>query len=340
MIKVCISCGKEYSTYHKEQEYCSKSCAKKGNGKPLKEHNCIICGSPCKGHRAPCGKMRYPKTCSDECASMLLVEIANRQREQTLFTREKAFAEKFNTKYAGRFVYIGGYKNCESIITCKCLKCGTERTISAQRIRRPHIRSMIPCECCIEIEKAQATKQQKYCAICGVEIDNSRIVCSTECEAERAVRMREQKFIPKLKKCRECGNEYMTEFRRGGIGLIEFCSEKCKEEATTKVKQEQHRRKDIKRRKRLAENGKADYSITLRKVIQKFGLTCALCGKKVNTKVHSNHNDYPSIDHIIPVSKGGTHTWGNVQLAHRGCNSTKNNSLYIEDKKGQMRLCV
>ena len=41
-------------------------------------------------------------------------------------------------------------------------------------------------------------------------------------------------------------------------------------------------------------------------------------------------NSYPSIDHIIPVSRGGTHTWDNVQLAHRYCNSIKSNKLVDE----------
>ena len=32
---------------------------------------------------------------------------------------------------------------------------------------------------------------------------------------------------------------------------------------------------------------------------------------------------YPTVDHIVPLSKGGTHTWNNVQLAHMACNSGK-----------------
>jgi 5-methylcytosine-specific restriction endonuclease McrA len=31
----------------------------------------------------------------------------------------------------------------------------------------------------------------------------------------------------------------------------------------------------------------------------------------------------PTVDHIIPVSRAGTHTWDNVQLAHALCNSMK-----------------
>jgi 5-methylcytosine-specific restriction endonuclease McrA len=33
----------------------------------------------------------------------------------------------------------------------------------------------------------------------------------------------------------------------------------------------------------------------------------------------------PSEDHIVPLSKGGEHSYENVQLMHFGCNSSKNN---------------
>ena len=32
---------------------------------------------------------------------------------------------------------------------------------------------------------------------------------------------------------------------------------------------------------------------------------------------------YPTLDHIIPLAKGGTHTWNNVQCACAMCNSEK-----------------
>lgn len=69
-----------------------------------------------------------------------------------------------------------------------------------------------------------------------------------------------------------------------------------------------------------------DDTITLDAVITKYDGICQLCGQKVDkTNIVNGHirKNYPTVDHIIPLSKGGTHTWDNVQLAHMGCNSGK-----------------
>ena len=43
---------------------------------------------------------------------------------------------------------------------------------------------------------------------------------------------------------------------------------------------------------------------------------CGICGSAVTIADQS-------LDHIIPLARGGTHEPGNVQLAHRRCNSSK-----------------
>lgn len=45
---------------------------------------------------------------------------------------------------------------------------------------------------------------------------------------------------------------------------------------------------------------------------------CAVCGKYVKPE------DW-SIDHIVPVSRGGEHSYANTQLAHKRCNSSRGN---------------
>jgi 5-methylcytosine-specific restriction endonuclease McrA len=69
-----------------------------------------------------------------------------------------------------------------------------------------------------------------------------------------------------------------------------------------------------------------DETITLELVIKKYDGICQLCGKPVDKSDMTNGHIgrlYPTVDHILPISKGGSHTWKNVQLAHMYCNSSK-----------------
>lgn len=69
-----------------------------------------------------------------------------------------------------------------------------------------------------------------------------------------------------------------------------------------------------------------DPSITLDKVMQRDGGICQICGKPVDKNDRQPGrvgNMYPTIDHIVPISRGGAHTWDNVQLSHMICNSIK-----------------
>jgi 5-methylcytosine-specific restriction endonuclease McrA len=69
-----------------------------------------------------------------------------------------------------------------------------------------------------------------------------------------------------------------------------------------------------------------DETITLKEVRKRFNDICQICGMAVNPYDIANGHArrmYPTVDHIIPLSKGGTHTWDNVQLAHMCCNSGK-----------------
>ncbi len=77
---------------------------------------------------------------------------------------------------------------------------------------------------------------------------------------------------------------------------------------------------DNTRRRRVAKynNGEVDIGITMEKIYIRDEFMCGICGNFCSL-------DHASLDHIIPVSKGGTHTWDNVQLAHGSCNVQKGN---------------
>lgn len=73
-----------------------------------------------------------------------------------------------------------------------------------------------------------------------------------------------------------------------------------------------------------------DRTINLQSVFDRDKGICKICGKPVNInerKEHGSGRMYPTIDHIKPLSKGGSHTWDNVQLAHNHCNAGKCDKL-------------
>jgi 5-methylcytosine-specific restriction endonuclease McrA len=64
----------------------------------------------------------------------------------------------------------------------------------------------------------------------------------------------------------------------------------------------------------------------LSEVIAKTESLCHLCGKEVDLDLTGR--DQPmrkSVDHIVPLSKGGDDTLANVALTHFRCNSAKGN---------------
>lgn len=56
-----------------------------------------------------------------------------------------------------------------------------------------------------------------------------------------------------------------------------------------------------------------------KQLINKNGAICSLCGKLIETMKDC------TIDHIVPISKGGLTTIENCQLAHRDCNLNRGN---------------
>ena len=120
-----------------------------------------------------------------------------------------------------------------------------------------------------------------------------------------------------------------------------YCSIECSNKRNNRIK-------EINKRKRLRENGKVNWDISLSKLIKRDKNICHICGEKCNKKDYIIDEDnnfivgksYPSIDHVIPVSKGGTHTWDNVKLAHHYCNTIKSDNEVYEDSKKQLKMSI
>ena len=73
--------------------------------------------------------------------------------------------------------------------------------------------------------------------------------------------------------------------------------------------------------------GKTAYQNARKKIIAAQSV-CGICGQPVNKKLKFPHPLSPTVDHIIPVNKGGDPLdIGNMQLAHWICNRQKSDKL-------------
>jgi 5-methylcytosine-specific restriction endonuclease McrA len=66
-------------------------------------------------------------------------------------------------------------------------------------------------------------------------------------------------------------------------------------------------------------------------IYERDGWTCALCGRPIDRNLSYPDRLSASLDHIVPVSKGGQHTRENTQAAHFTCNTSKRDRLGISD---------
>ena len=150
------------------------------------------------------------------------------------------------------------------------------------------------------------------CDVCGrwfsSRWSNSK-QCSDECRYEK---FKEYKRIqykngweqPEPFECRECGKMVVIEY--GDKNDI-YCSTTCQRKAVRSAGK-------YKRRIRL-ENGYVEI-VSRTKVFERDGWKCHICGKKVNKRLKHPHPMSASLDHIVPLAKGGKHERRNTALAH------------------------
>ncbi|WP_425566396.1 HNH endonuclease [Nonomuraea roseoviolacea] len=75
--------------------------------------------------------------------------------------------------------------------------------------------------------------------------------------------------------------------------------------------------------RRALEYGSAVEAFANVEVFERDGWLCQLCGDPVDREADFPHPLYPTLDHIVPLSKGGEHSRANTQLAHYRCNLMK-----------------
>lgn len=96
----------------------------------------------------------------------------------------------------------------------------------------------------------------------------------------------------------------------GHIASARFCSAACRTRVASR------KRRALKRSVAVEDFDNAD-------VFNRDEWICQLCRQLVDSGVSWPAAMSASLDHILPLFHGGSHTLDNVQLAHLGCNMRK-----------------
>ena len=140
--------------------------------------------------------------------------------------------------------------------------------------------------------------------------------------------LRREKVVELTRPCVECGTPF---YNINPVPLT--CSPLCS-------RRRKNRHSRLYRSKRLNESNIVDKDITVQKLFKKHDGICYLCDKECNfdDKVITEEGytivgkTYPSIEHVISISKGGLHAWDNVNLAHHYCNTLKRDKDIFRNK--------
>jgi len=197
-------------------------------------------------------------------------------------------------------------------ITCSD-KCKKERRSRREKERGRKITTEEYHEKYIKHKYGSEEKRQEHLKAIEKKREEEKKARRKKKEEERLARMR-------VGKCIVCGEEYKTM-----NPSQKTCSSKCGKKLSYSRKQ-----------KRIPKSQMIDNDITLEALYRRDSGVCYLCGEKCDWD-DKNENfvgpNYPSIDHIIPVSRGGFHSWNNVRLAHFLCNVNKSDSMIDEAEK-------
>lgn len=83
--------------------------------------------------------------------------------------------------------------------------------------------------------------------------------------------------------------------------------------------------KKAERRTKLANNGV--FKVASKEISRILSSPCCVCDSTEN----------PTLDHIVPISRGGTHSIGNLQCLCASCNFSKRDSLPMEFKMRRLK---
>ena len=110
-------------------------------------------------------------------------------------------------------------------------------------------------------------------------------------------------------------------------GPVKYCEDCAKARARD--------RRAAQRQSRSRHSGRFIEHVAVSILAERDGFICQLCDSPVDMEQPWPGRWSPSVDHVVPISLGGEHSYANTQLAHLTCNIRKGNRVEMVPTVGE-----
>ena len=271
---------------------------------------CDWCGSEFS-YEGKGGRRR--KSCSDSCRKSLVASRVKRgpTTKGSVANCAECGAEFVRTR--GGDIHKFCSTDCRSIeyrkrgIPAKPL---TEAQREAQRAYSKARSARLASE---RIAKMKADGTYKYCANCGGDMRQDATYCmKPECRDALRLHRNSQMRDYFARYQAEHGESYSRKYKDRPYNVNYNYRERHPDRA---------KHYDHVRRARMADCERETFSDS--EIFERDGFVCGICDSPVDMGLKFPDAMSASLDHIIPLSRGGGHVRANVRLAHLGCNARK-----------------
>lgn len=186
-----------------------------------------------------------------------------------------------------------------------CCRCGGERT-------GRHSGYCRTCWAAYMRERKQGLHvppEPRQCRQCGETYQPQRRIRSWYCS--RTCKYRAKSTRPSVRACAHCGEDF-TPSRVDHF----LCSRPCSAAA---------HRLQSKFRSRVGEPTRP--GVWRAVIAERDDWRCGICGESVDRSAQYPDPGYGTLDHVIPVTRGGTNDLANLRLAHMHCNRSRGNRM-------------
>jgi hypothetical protein len=214
----------------------------------------------------------------------------------------------------------------------RCDKAFYQSNIKA----RPKLYGTLHCRKRAQYERKNPhNRESQVCCECGIAFasDRKKKYCSVKCQHKGG-------RVPRhIMNCEACGTEYSSPYKRNrfcsiqcagqNAGIVKACVD-CgmqyhrRISKQTRCKTCQQRKRDLDQRIRFRfRHGKAKErpkGLSPRQIYNNSNGMCGICGDSIDWSLKWPHPMSMSVDHIVPLSRGGDDSESNLRASHLRCN--------------------